>query len=83
MVHSCPPLSSGPARVSAQIIVMSEGVVAERGTHRELLERAGGEYRQLVEAQLQMDDAAQPAPAKDGRGGAGRGASLAQCARPK
>ena len=36
---------------AAQILVLDEGRIAERGTHQELLAR-GGLYRQIYEAQL-------------------------------
>ena len=36
---------------AAQILVLDEGVIAERGTHQELLAK-GGLYRQIYEAQL-------------------------------
>lgn len=38
------------------IMVLSEGVVAERGTHEELLAIEGGIYRDLVEAQMSGRD---------------------------
>jgi ATP-binding cassette subfamily B protein len=64
---------------AAQILVLDEGVVAERGTHQELLAK-GGLYRQIYEAQLlpqeELAGAGKPvngrqsdgAPAMAGRG---------------
>ena len=40
----------GSARIADRIIVMDEGVIAEEGTHEELLQR-GGRYAEMVRAQ--------------------------------
>ena len=41
-------------RRASRLFVISEGRLAESGTHRELLDRPEGIYRRLYEMQLQL-----------------------------
>ena len=40
-------------RDADELIVIEKGKVAERGTHKELLEREGGVYKKLYDLQLE------------------------------
>jgi len=42
----------GTVRNADKIIVLNDGLVAEEGTHEELLEKEGGRYREMWEMQL-------------------------------
>jgi len=50
-------------RDADRIVVMSQGSIAEQGTHDELMQH-DGLYRRLYESKEMADDAAQPSPAR-------------------
>ena len=58
-------------RDSDQILVLDAGQIVERGTHEELLERAGRYATLLSGAEVAIDGSAPPAPSALVRGGGG------------